>query len=197
MANYCYNWISFDGSKTALNKLEEKLKTYDKAEYFTEWSEYVIGKGELDGGEGFEKKYGTDFGVYYMYGTKWFDFEIECNDNGLIVIGDSAWSPPIKLVEEICKKYELEACIEYEEPGCGFAGRTTFNQSGIVKDEEYSYGEWRYIENIIGWESDLSSMFTDEHLTLEDVLEDCPYAKKEEIEEIYNDAMHKVEENNK
>jgi len=191
MANNCNNWITFEGSKSTLSKLEKKLKTYDKSKYFTEWSEYVIGEGKLDGGEGFKKKYGDNFNVFYMYGTKWFDFEMESDDHGLRVYGDSAWSPPIKLVEEICKKYKLKAEIEYEEGGCDFGGRTTFDEDGITKKEDYSYDEWQYRESYETWEYDLGEMFADEVFTLEEAVIEYPYAKKKEIEKIYNEARTK------
>ena len=186
MANYCNNWINFEGSKTSLNRLEKKLKTYDKCKYFTEWSEYVIGIGKLDEGKGFHKKYGTDFNVYYMYGTRWFEFTIDREDNHLRVFGDSAWSPPIKFVEEVCKKFKLKADMDYEEGGCDFGGKTTFDENGIVEQNNYSYNHWRYIDCYEGWQDELSERIYDEDLSLEDVLEECPYAEKEEIEKIYN-----------
>ena len=186
MANNCNNWISFVGSKTSLKRLEKKLKTYGKSKYFTEWSEYVIGIGELDGGEGFKLKYGTDHNVYYMYGTKWFNFFIEEEDNLLRVYGDSAWSPPIKFVEEVCKKFKLKAEMDYEECGCDFGGRAFFDEQGIIERKDYSYDHWRYIDNYEGWEDELSDRFADEDLSLEEALEEHPYAKKEEIEKIYN-----------
>lgn len=197
MANNCFNWIRFEGSKTALDRLEKKLKTYDKSQYFTEWSEYVIGKGKLDGGVGFQEKYGTEFNVYYMYGTKWFDFSMDGDDNDLILHGDSAWSPPIKLIEEICKKYKLKAEHEYEEPGNDFGGVTTFDKNGIIEEKDYSYDEWRYHQNPSGWQDDMYYRFSDDIASAKDELEWClenmPYAKKSEIQKIYNNAIKDLE----
>lgn len=197
MANYCNNWISFEGKKNSLDKLVKKLKTYDKSKYFTEWCEYVIGKGKLDGGEGFQKKYGTDFNVYYMYGTKWFDFNIEGEGTHLRVYGDSAWSPPIKFVEEVCKKFQLKAEMEYEECGNDFAGRTTFDETGILKEEDYTYDEWRYRESHESWYDDVYYRFADDLENAKDELEWClenmPYAKEGEIQKIYDNAIKESE----
>ena len=30
MANYCYNWVEFTGSKNTLQKLKNKFKLYEK-----------------------------------------------------------------------------------------------------------------------------------------------------------------------
>lgn len=200
MANYCNNWISFVGNKTSLKRLEKKLKTYDKSEYFTEWCEYVIGKGKLDGGKGFKSKYGTEFNVYYMYGTKWFDFSIEEEDDNLRIYGNSAWSPPIKFVEEVCKKFKLKAEMDYEEGGCDFGGRTTFDEDGIIERKDYSYDHWRYIDNHDGWADDLYYNFTDDienaKELLEDALKEMTFAKPGEIKEIYNNAIKDYDTNN-
>ena len=41
----------------------------------------------------------------------------------LIVGGDSAWSPPQPLIEQICIKFGLDGYIEYEEPGADFGAK--------------------------------------------------------------------------
>lgn len=82
MANHCYNWISFHGEKESLDKLAKALDTYKDFDYFKDWVDSMI--------EYTPPK--DDERVYYHYGTRWFDFEVDDNgDNNLLVRGDSAW----------------------------------------------------------------------------------------------------------
>lgn len=200
MPNYCYNFITFQGDNKVLKSLEEKLGTYDQSTYFTEWSDYILGIGELDGGarirESFESKNDRTkesvmlmiSDVYYKYGTKWFDFEIESEDGELTVSGDSAWSPPLELVKQICIKYKLTACAEYEEPGNDFGGRTIFNEEGVVSEEDYSYREWCYRENYDNWWNNVYDDIVHSELTLEEAIIENGFAPKEVIEDIYKET---------
>ena len=38
MANNCWNYVTFNGNATALKKLRNKFKEYDKTNYFTEFN---------------------------------------------------------------------------------------------------------------------------------------------------------------
>ena len=177
MANNCYNWVEFTGSKDALQKLKDKFKDYEKFDYFTDWGNHIL-EIENDTSE-------KTFDWCYKYGTKWWDMYIDHEeDESFIVSGDTAWSPPESLLEEICKHYGIECRIEFEEGGNDFGGYTTFNSEG--KQEEYnaSYRQWRYeqdsgsaMDNIIG---DI------EHCdyTLEDFEEDFEYMSEEDVEYI-------------
>jgi len=116
MANYCWNYVTFNGNAAALKKLRNKFKEYDKTNYFLEFGDFVLDKGKIGvTQEELEKKY-KDF---YYYGTRWWDFNLNdypCDDEETFTVaGDSAWSPPVRLVKQICQHYSLTADMEYEE----------------------------------------------------------------------------------
>ncbi len=48
---------------------------------------------------------------------------------------ETAWSPCIKFVQKVYKKYELSASVEFSEPGVNFAGIYDINENGeLVKE---------------------------------------------------------------
>lgn len=183
MANYCYNWMSFTGSSSSIKELKEKaFGSYGDYKYFTKWVDGVIGK---------ETK--KDFDAY-EYGTRWFEFDIEECDEEIVVCGDSAWSPPIEMAQAFCKHFNVECIIEYEESGNDFGGRASISNDGLVVSvEDYTYREWRYIqdeqcaiENLIeDLEDGLSEGYVE---SVEEFLSEHPYLidshKKEIIEEV-------------
>lgn len=188
MANYCYNWMSFQGDEASIKELKEKaFGTYGDYEYLTKWVNGVIGK---------ETKENFDT---YEYGTRWFDFDVnmETFDDklyDLVVTGDSAWSPPIEMAQAFCNHFNVECTIEYEESGNDFGGSTSINKDGELVDvQDYTYREWRYIqdapsaiENLIeDLEFELGEGYVE---SVEEFLAEHPYLsdndKKEIIEEI-------------
>ena len=72
MANNCWNYVVFNGDATALKKLRNKFKEYNKTNYFVEFGDFVLDKGKIGATqEELEKKY-KDF---YYYGTRCWEFE--------------------------------------------------------------------------------------------------------------------------
>ena len=47
MANYCWNYVVFNGKATQIKKLRNKFKQYDKTNWFVEFGDYVLNKGKL------------------------------------------------------------------------------------------------------------------------------------------------------
>ena len=139
MANNCWNNVTITGDIKQLKKIHKKFESYDKTNYFTEFGDYVLGIGKI----------GNIPKAAYLYGTKWWEFEMNMENDGndayLAISGDSAWSPPIELLRSVCKHFKVHAHIEYEEPGCDFGGETFIEEDGSMDDRSYSYGEWRYI----------------------------------------------------
>ena len=198
MANNCWNHVTLTGDEKKLNLLIGKLNAYKDTTYFTEWGDYILGVGEIgDTPEVFEKRH---VDTYYNYGTKWWDFEVDDlyldNKTGqcdLTITGDSAWSPPIELIEQICKKYKLTAEMEYEEGGMDFAGKLKIDKNGIQFHEEMSSHEYRYKDDIISWienlaynyegEEDYDEIFLElkeqhEYASDDDLLDLLSYIKK-------------------
>ena len=150
MPNYCWNYVTITGNKKELDKIYRKFDKYQECNYFTAFGDFILGKGKIDDDlEAIKARYGDDFDTVYVYGTRWWEFELnmenEVNDAYLVISGDSAWSPPIELIRSVCKHFKVCAHIEYEESGCDFAGETFIEEDGSMDDRCYSYGEWRYI----------------------------------------------------
>jgi len=160
MANYCYNWAVFTGSEDALKRLEKKLHTYKNFDYFTDWGNHILGKDVSS----------VDDKDFYEYGTRWWDFNVEFQDeNNLLVNGDSAWSPPEKLIEEICKHYGLKCRIEFEECGNDFGGYSEYDENGQTEEHYVSYLQWRYEEDSISAIDSMLDDISEGYLTLEDL----------------------------
>lgn len=138
MANHCFNWIVFTGSKESLKKLEtEAFKTYKNFNTFNDWVDSVIGNDDESHQDG------------YHYGTRWFDFDVhEISDEHMIVGGDSAWNPPIEMTRVFCEHFDLSARHEYEECGNDYGGYVEINKDGVItKEFDTTYDHWRYIED--------------------------------------------------
>jgi len=138
MANYCNNYISISGDKESIDKIEEFFKSYSKFDSTTDWGDSVI-----------KSDYRIDERIYNdfnKYGARWFDFDLSRDsDEDLTINGDSAWSPMESLVGGLCYTFGVEGWIEYEEPGCDFGGRTSFDKNGEINEyEQMSYSEWMY-----------------------------------------------------
>ena len=183
MANNCWNWVTLEGDPVALKSLVGKFGDYDKANYFVEFGNYVLGLGEIG-----DKSWMEDDKVYYYeYGTKWWDFDIDDSGESITITGDSAWSPPVKLIEQICIKYKLTGTMEYEEGGLDFAGIVEFNESGIISHDEMSFHEYRYKDDVSSWIDNLMYNHEDDSAEdLETIHTDHPYAKKEHRIELIN-----------
>lgn len=136
MANYCWNSVNITGNKETLDILESIFEKYKEVETFNEF-------GEL-----FLKESAPRTDDYSYYGTKWWDFDIERHeDTSLSINGDSAWSPPITLLELISKKYKVAIEGDYNESGCDFAGEYKIVDGVMTMHDEFTYAEFIYREN--------------------------------------------------
>lgn len=130
MANHCYNWIMFSGDPYTLKEIKNKMKLYDEYDYVAEWGNFITG---------------NKHDHYESYGGRWFEFSIDDDEGDLVIQGDSAWTPMIGLVMEICEAYAVKGIIEYEESGNDFGGMISFDtDGGQIEEVNMPYGEWRY-----------------------------------------------------
>jgi hypothetical protein len=140
MANYCWNRALITGPKETLNIIEERFKKYNNWEgTFTEFSRMVLGL-EPDVVPEHETT-NEMFNRIYTYGTKWWDFEIDGDDDWLELRGDSAWSPPLGLLTMMTNVFDIRIEGEYSEPGCDFGGFYTI-ENGECEDNEMTYFEY-------------------------------------------------------
>ena len=188
MANHCYNYVSFSGNKEMLIELQEAVTEAEAAsndKYFYQFCDRVV-KGDPSA----EKD-------YLFYGTKWFEYEVDYDGDIMIMQGDSAWGPPERFIEEVCKQYGLCAILEYEEPGNDFAGIIKYDSTGQIGHEEFTYHELQYNNDFDYWKEEILDMFEDdceddseikEHLKVE-----CTYASDEHKKEVL-DAFNSKKE---
>ena len=189
MANHCYNYGYFVGSRKEIEKLlaqAQKLEEGKEVRYrestptTAEVSLYAGNYAKLlmnkpDKGE--NGLYSPNFDVYEKYGSKWFDahFELQEYHNedeiGLVISGDSAWSPMLPLFVKLCKKYKLTCEGNYEEMGMDFAGEFEITATGEIMDVQITYREFLQKNNPECFWEDLLNSIDDGHFkTLDDVL---------------------------
>lgn len=126
---------------------------------------------------------------FYYYGTRYWEFDLrdypDDDRNTFTVAGDSAWSPPIELIRQICIFYGLSAEMDYEECSEDFAGIVKFDKAGIKEHQEMTYHEYRYHDDIISWRDNLYYNFEDETdiEELEFAMKEHDYADKKDIKE--------------
>ena len=85
-----------------------------------------------------------------MWNTKWDSYEVciqhlgqeNSGETECIITFETAWSPPIGIVEELAKRYpELTFRLEYAEPGVFFAGYIVWEKGRIIDTLEGNYDE--------------------------------------------------------
>lgn len=144
MANNCWNWVKITGPKETLDIIEERFKKYnDWQGTFTEFSRMVLGLDPEVVPE--HETIDEMFNRIYTYGTKWWDFELDGDDDWLQISGDSAWSPPLGLLAKISEVFNVKVEAEYEECGMDFAGFFTA-ENGVYEDREMTCFEYE-LEN--------------------------------------------------
>lgn len=137
MANNCYNYTKVYGKKEVLDKIEEKFNKYKDHDYLVLWGDMVLNK-EV------ERNIKDD---YNYYNTRWWDFSIERDDDeSMTISGDSAWSPPLQLLQELTEVYDVVVEGSYEEPGMDFAGDYKC-EKGEIEDNEMTCWEYRLKED--------------------------------------------------
>ena len=204
MANHCYNYGYFVGSRKEIKrllaqaqKLEETKEmryrdssptTAEVGFYAGNYSKVLMNRPDMQE----DGTYKSGFDVYEKYGSRWFDayFEIQEYHNedevGLVISGDSAWSPALPFFAKLCKKYKLTCEGNYEESGMGFAGEFVIDKDGNVEEEQMTYTEFEQKNNPDSyWDQLLSN------------IEDGCYTKLEYVYAEFNPKTWKLMEHEK
>jgi hypothetical protein len=125
MPNWCNNSLTIKGSKKSIDAI---LSAFIKPNPFVN----LIGYDSDNYAKGDWYKHNTE-----RFGTKWdVDYAVceRYGDTAMKAQFDTAWSPPCAFVEEMCKRYEVEACMNYEEFGMGFQGTFIVDAEGNATD---------------------------------------------------------------
>jgi hypothetical protein len=151
MPNWCSNYITIEGSKENIQKIKEKLEGVDFSKGGqTGIFETLVGRDPSITEDEFRN------GGWYQhnidrYGCKWDigqDAEIELYDDKIVIISDTAWSPPINFCKLLQEQYGVKVRCESSEPGNDFAGYYEIDEDGDVDEESYTYMEGLYILNL-------------------------------------------------
>ena len=182
MANNCDNYVTFTGKKEDIETLYQRFKKYDECDYFTHFAEMVLGKPLSPVDDQFNE---------YAYGIKWWDFDVTLQDDELVVSGDSAWSPPLQLIGEITKVFNVSANGSYYEMGMDFAGDYSA-QHGVLIDNEMTCFEYHLLQDR---EYAIEQLIGD----INDEMYDFDYAESKYKEHLTEDEWSQVltETNNK
>lgn len=181
MANHCYNNAYFTGKRKDIERLVKRIKNLKKKELVEnpatyEWQKDLNSinlwagnyhKLLYKGPDLVEGPSRSNFDVYDRYGSKWFELYAEIQEYnspdelGLIISGDSAWSPMLPLFSKLCVKYNLTCEGSYEESGMDFAGKYTIDAEGYIDDNHMSYRDYRltedfqsYFDEVLMWIED-------------------------------------------
>jgi hypothetical protein len=130
MPNWCENRLQVVGERKELDTFLAECFSKDKYDRKTLDFEKIIPLGEP----------GDDrYGKYCdRWGTKWNVSDCDIDDDGgsITVWFETAWSPPIPIMEALTKKYPaLSFTLEYSEGGVGFRGVFEGQNGEVIKDD--------------------------------------------------------------
>lgn len=114
MPNWCYNHVEFKGER--VKEVQELLKAGEAHNESTRngWlPEFLLND---------DHKY-----LFYISNIS------ELRDGSLAFSCETKWTPAISVFEELCKRFDLSAEVEYSEDGLGVFGRYFYNE-GVALD---------------------------------------------------------------
>ena len=207
MPNWCNNNIRIFGDEGTIRTLTAVLKSLktDDEEQSSDVFKALIGLPQhMSDGDYKEKWYDTNIG---WFGTKW---DISYDEHAFTFTKDeisffceTAWSPPIPFLQNLCEMYKVNANLFYSEGGVGFSGETTFtwNDGELdVYDDECGYLEGIYKYSREEFWSEVESRvdsILDEELSLEDFISEFDFVSEEdtlELTRLYNETIESNDE---
>lgn len=208
MPNWCNNYIKISGDESTIRTLTsviKSLKSSDDNGPSDDVFKSLIGLPQhMSDGDYKEKWYDTNI---EWFGTKW-DISYEehsftFSKDEITLSCETAWSPPIPFLENLCKMYKVNAYLFYSEGGVGFAGESTFNWVNgelEVYDDECGYleGIYKYSNEEFWSEVEYrADSILDEDQSLEDFLGEFEFVSDEdkvELTRIYNETINNNDE---
>ena len=207
MPNWCNNNITISGDEGTIRTLTAVLKSLktDDEEQSSDVFKSLIGLPQhMSDGDYKEKWYDTNIG---WFGTKWDisydEHAFTFTKNEISFFCETAWSPPIPFLQNLCEMYKVNANLFYSEGGVGFSGETTFtwNDGELdVYDDECGYLEGIYKYSREEFWSEVESRvdsILDEEQTLEDFISEFDFVSDEdkvELTRLYNETIESNDE---
>ena len=145
MPNWCNNYITISGEKDKIDRVKTILNLREDDYFFKPLL------GQADEANWYNENLNN-------LGTKWdvsVDKDtIDESDSEISFSCESAWSPPVAGMVNVCKKYGVDCIMTYEEAGNDFYGKTTIDTDGTYEEEDYGYREGMYVlDNDWFWEN--------------------------------------------
>lgn len=205
MPNWCNNDIRIYGDEKTIKALSNVIKSIGPEDRLFQ---SLIGLPNNMSKSDYELHWYNTNNAWF--GTKWdIDVNTDCFDfseDEISFFCETAWSPPIPFLENLCRMYKLNAYIFYSEGGQAFAGETKFiweDGELMVEDNEYEYNEGLYRlskeEFWANMESNIEYV-VEEEMELEDfLLEYRRYVTEKDLEELttmFNEIKKEYEERN-
>lgn len=131
MANHCYNYARFEGSKEDILKASQAIIKAKESDGHLWWETYKKVFGD-------KYDYASE-DVYEEFGSKWFDCDVDVDIDWMTLSGDSAWSPAIHFFKKLCETFNLSCSADYEEAGCDFGGWWEYKDGNVTRDETVSW----------------------------------------------------------
>ena len=207
MPNWCNNNITISGDEGTIRTLTavlKSLKTDDEEQSDNVFKALIGLPQHMSDGDYKEKWYDTNIG---WFGTKWDisydEHAFTFTKNEITFFCETAWSPPIPFLQNLCEMYKVNANLFYSEGGVGFAGETTFtwNDGELdVYDDECGYLEGIYKYSREEFWSEVESRvdsILDEELSLEDFISEFDFVSEEdtlELTRLYNETIKENDE---
>ena len=207
MPNWCNNNITISGDEGTIRTLTavlKSLKTSDEEQSSDVFKSLIGLPQHMSDGDYKEKWYDTNIG---WFGTKWDisydEHAFTFTKNEISFFCETAWSPPIPFLQNLCEMYKVNANLFYSEGGVGFSGETTFtwNDGELdVYDDECGYLEGIYKYSREEFWSEVESRvdsILDEELSLEDFISEFDFVSEEdtlELTKLYNETIKENDE---
>ncbi len=207
MPNWCNNNITISGDEGTIRTLTavlKNLKTDDNEQSNNVFQSLIGLPQHMSDGDYKEKWYDTNI---EWFGTKW---DISYSEDMFTFTKDeinfsceTAWSPPIPFLQNLCEMYKVNANLFYSEGGVGFSGESTFNWVDgelEVYDDECGYleGIYKYSREEFWSEVEYrTDCIIDEELSLEDFISEFDFVSEEdtlELTRLYNETIKENDE---
>jgi hypothetical protein len=198
MPNYCANYITISGDEKSIGFLTRIIEGIPQEERNnSNVFETLIGREPEINDEQYVSGgwYNSNIG---WFGTKWDvsynDCQFQFSESSIIMMPQTAWSPPIGFGVRLHEKYGVNVELQYEESGCDFCGRTIIENQEII-EEDYGFLEGKYkLDNEGFWyevESDIEYAINDE-TSVDEFMERFHFVDEEdrnEIQKMYEDSL--------
>lgn len=153
MPNWCENELKIEGNRKDLAELKKFAKGKNGVLDFNSFVQYPKRFADKDkNSKGIIRADGYNSGGYEWCIANWDTKWNACNSNATKVVKEyndsyglsydfeTAWSPPIKVIVAMSKKFKkLSFDIRFFECGMAFNGRVEISKGKILKDESGVY----------------------------------------------------------